>query len=53
MSQLIDYMNYSQSEINKIKSLYKIKGLTLTYPRIFIETDEEKPPKNQYGYYGW
>jgi hypothetical protein len=53
MSQLIDYMNYSQSEINKIKSLYKIKGITLTYPRIFIESDEKEPPKNQYGYYGW
>ena len=50
MNQLIDYMNYSQSEINKIKSLYKIKGLTLIYPRIFIESDEKEPLKNKYGY---
>ena len=53
MSELIDYMNYSQSEIDKIKNLYKIKGITLNYPRIFIENDEEISPKKHYGYYAW
>ncbi len=53
MSELIDYMNYSQSEIDKIKNLYKIKGITLTYPRIFIEADEKEPPKHHYGFYAW
>lgn len=39
-------MNYSQSEINKIKSLYKIKGIT--YPKIFIETDPDYLIVNKY-----